>query len=272
MFGYVLINKPEMKFKEYDIYHSYYCGLCKAIKEKYGFFARLSVNYDFTFLAILLSGLYEPKEDCACERCIVHPVHKHNYLKNHYLDYAADMNVYLTYLKCVDDWRDEKKISAFLYSVILRKKARQVEEKYKDKTEKIRELMDKLSGFEEENCNNLDDVSGAFGEIMKEIFVLEEDFFSENLANMGFYLGKFIYIMDAYEDLDEDKKKNNYNPLLFYEKRENFEEFVRKILLSMMAECCKSFEFLPIIENVDILRNILYSGVWTKYNMIQQNK
>lgn len=272
MFGYVLINKPEIKFKEYDVYHSYYCGLCKSIKHRHGFFARFSVNYDLTFLALLLSGLYEPGAECSCERCIVHPFHKNKCCRNIYLDYSADMNVYLAYLKCIDDWKDERKWAALLYAKLLKRKALGIEREYPDKTKHIRDKMEELSRSEQAGSDNLDEVSGIFGAIMREIFVVKEDVFSEALSDMGYYLGKFIYILDAYEDLEKDKKDNCYNPLFAYEDRDDFKKFVQKILVSMMGECCKSFEYLPILENIEILRNILYSGVWTKYSQISNRK
>lgn len=272
MFGYVLINKPEMKFKDFDKYRTYYCGLCKTIKNNYGFFSRLCVNYDLTFLAILLSGLYEPMSECNCRRCIVHPFKRQRYFNNKYIEYAADMNVYLAYLKCIDDWNDEKRKKAYIYSKIIRKKALMIEDKYPQKTEIIKEKMKELSLFEREDNDDLDKVSGSFGTIMREIFIVNDDVFSEALSNMGFFLGKFIYILDAYEDLDRDKEKNCYNPLRCYENKDNYNETIQKILVSMMAECCKSFEYLPIIENIEILRNILYSGVWTKYNLVKTKK
>ncbi len=60
MFGYISINKAEMKFKDYDVYHSYYCGLCKVLKECYGRRGQVTLSFDMTFLVILLTGLYEP--------------------------------------------------------------------------------------------------------------------------------------------------------------------------------------------------------------------
>ena len=77
MYGYVLVNKPELKFKEFDIYQSYYCGLCEALGERYGMKGRLTISYDMTFLVLLLNALYEPKEYCVNEHCIVHPIGKH---------------------------------------------------------------------------------------------------------------------------------------------------------------------------------------------------
>ena len=82
---------------------------------------------------------------------------------------------------------------------------------------------------------------------------------------MGFYLGKFIYLMDAYEDLEHDKKTGSYNPLLLKEKEQDFDDMCQYILNLMMAECCRAFEYLPIIRHKEILRNILYSVVWIRF-------
>ena len=102
MFGYVIINKGDMKFKEFDVYHSYYCGLCRTLKNRYGVFGQISLTYDMTFLVMLLTSLYEPdtKEDTTT--CIAHPFEKHPYRRNVFADYAADMNVLFTYYKCRD--------------------------------------------------------------------------------------------------------------------------------------------------------------------------
>ena len=87
-----------------------------------------------------------------------------------------------------------------------------------------------------------------------------------------FFLGKFVYLMDAYEDLEKDKKSGNYNPFVFVEQNEEYEEKCRSILSMMMAECSKEFEKLPIIHNIELLRNILYSGVWCRYEQLRMKK
>ena len=76
MFGYVVMNKPEMKFKDYDLYRSFYCGLCHELKDRYGFSGQLSLTYDMTFVVILLSALYEPDTEEGARRCIVHPARR----------------------------------------------------------------------------------------------------------------------------------------------------------------------------------------------------
>ena len=77
MFGYIAINKAEMKFKDYDMYHSYYCGLCKCLKECYGIRGQMTLSFDMTFLIVLLTGLYEPKTQREVVNCIAHPFEKH---------------------------------------------------------------------------------------------------------------------------------------------------------------------------------------------------
>ena len=111
MFGYVVINKPELKFKEFDIYHSFYCGLCQTLKEKYGYKGQVSLNYDLTFVALLLNGLYEPETKQEMSHCLLHPIHKYLKSFNECIDYAAQMTIVLTYYKCEDDWLDEKRVS-----------------------------------------------------------------------------------------------------------------------------------------------------------------
>ena len=82
MFGYVLINKPELKIREFEVYQSYYCGLCHCLQERSGVFGRMTLNYDITFLTMLMSDLYDPETEARYSRCMVHPIHKHCSLKN----------------------------------------------------------------------------------------------------------------------------------------------------------------------------------------------
>ena len=107
MFGYIAINKAEMKFKDYDMYHSYYCGLCKCLKECYGRKGPMTLSYDMTFLIVLLTGLYEPDTVTETVNCIAHPLEKHMARTNVFTEYAAAMNLVLSYYKAIDDWQDE---------------------------------------------------------------------------------------------------------------------------------------------------------------------
>lgn len=271
MFGYIVVNKAEMKFKEFDIYHSYYCGLCRELKEKYGIPGQLSLSYDMTFLLMLLSSLYEPDTVQGVCKCVAHPFEKHSYCKNIMTEYIADMNVLLTCYKCRDDWEDEHRVDKLLYGKLLNGRCRNLKMDYREKSERIALLMQDFYDAEKEAAD-IDTMSGLFGRIMAEITAYREDEWSGGLRRFGFYLGKFIYILDAYEDVEEDMQKGNFNPLCSIYGRSDFEEECKTILTLMMSECCKEFEQLPILENLEILRNILYSGVWCRYEMVKEKR
>lgn len=272
MFGYVVMNKPEIKFKDFDLYRSFYCGLCRELKDRYGISGQISLTYDMTFVVILLSALYEPPTRKGTTRCIIHPVRKQPVRRNAVTGYAADMNVLLTYHKCRDDWEDEKKAMALGYSKVLQGKVRKLDKKYPEKSRRIQELLKELSEMEKAGEQDIDKMSGCFGRIMEEIFAWKQDVWENSLRRMGFFLGKFIYLLDAYDDVEEDVKNKDYNPFAEKYTMEGFEGEVRQILMMMMAETCREFEKLPIIKYGDILRNILYSGVWCRFEEVSRKR
>lgn len=272
MFGYVTVNKQELKFKEFDEYRAYYCGLCRVLREKYGFTGQFALTYDCTFLVMFLTGLYEPTQTQGLCKCAVHPKKGTPCKKNEFTEYAADMTILLSYYKCMDDWKDEHKVTRYAYAGLIKKGYQEVLQKYPQKCETIRNLFDKIALCEKNKEENIDKVSGLFGEVLAELFTNRIDEWEKEVRRMAFFLGKFVYLMDAYEDLEKDRKSGNYNPFAFTKQDETYEEKCRTVLALMMAECSKEFEKLPIIRNVEILRNIIYSGVWNRYEMIQLKK
>ena len=239
MFGYVLINKPELKIREFEKYRSYYCGLCHALNDEYGPLGRLTLNYDMTFLVMLLSDLYDEEDKTEYARCMLHPAHKHCSRRNEITDYCADMCILLTYYKCADDWNDEKKLSKKIWAQNLRRKCRRIAEKYPEKAELVKNKLLLLAETEKEEATHIDKTARIFGELMAEIFAYRDDEWKNDLYKVGFYLGKYA--------------------------NEDFEQQVLNLLLMMIGECTDAFERLPLVENVEILRNILYSGVWVRF-------
>lgn len=290
MFGYIIVNKAEMKFKEFDIYHAFYCGICRDLKRKYGIRGQISLSYDMTFLAILLTGLYEPQTRHSECKCAIHPFERHETRNNIFTEYAADMNVLFACYKCQDDWEDERKFWKLVYGKLLEKKTGKLKEIYAQKVRNINLLMQDFSDAEKSLAQgeasgsgkspgagqqghvDIDTLGGLFGRVMAEIVTVREDEWAENLRRFGFFLGKFIYLCDAYEDVEMDIRKGTPNPLKRLFANTDFEDECRTILMMMMSECCKEFEKLPILENVEILRNILYSGVWCRYEAIREKR
>ena len=273
MFGYIYVNEQELKLREYTAYRSFYCGLCRNLHQRYGRMAQMMLNYDLTFLALLLSGLYEPETQKEAHRCIIHPVQKHPMVQNDAVDYAADMCVLLSYQKLMDDWNDEKKAGRRVVAAFLQSDYQKIAQKYPRQTKAVEENIALLSAAEKQNQKDIDYVAGLTGKFLAEIFVWKDDIWQDDLRTMGFFLGKFVYLMDAIEDLEKDKKKGNYN--LFTDCDavwgNEVEAELREALTAMMTEASRAFERLPILEHAEIIRNILYSGVWCKYVGLKQN-
>ncbi len=202
----------------------------------------------------------------------MHPLSKHTTRYNECVDYAAKMTIVLTYFKCEDDWLDERKISKQAYKRLLRKAYQEIKEEYPDKLAHIETCLHCINDYESQGITNLDEISKYFGEVMGEICAYKDDEWHDELYEFGFYLGKFIYFIDAYEDIEQDLKKRTYNPFKELYQTDQFEDKCKDILELMISEATMAFERLPIIENAAIIRNILYGGVWNKYELVRQKR
>lgn len=266
MYGYIRAYKPELRFREYDVYHACYCGLCEALHRQYGTAARWTLSYDMTFLILLLTGLYEPEEQQEQCRCMAHPFRKQMHLRSEVTSYAADMSILLFHDKCMDDWMDERKFSRRAAAGVLHHGYRLAQNKYPEKAKQITAQLDALHAMEKAGETNPELPAGCFGTLLGELFVWKDDIWENTLRDVGFYLGKFIYLLDAYDDLEHDRKKGCYNPLLSLSASDPaFHQTCERLLQMMMASCASAFERLPILKYDEILRNILYAGVWTQF-------
>lgn len=260
-----------MKIKDYHRYQSYYCGLCQTLGCCYGQLSRFTLTYDMTFFIILLTGLYECKPELSMRHCPFHPGKRKLFLINEFTQYAADLNILLAYYNFIDNWTDEKKFSSFTMSKFLKKPCLQAELRNPIQASCIKQYIQKLSACEQSQEKGLDIAAGYTGEMLGELLSFRNDEWSGSLRKLGFYLGKFIYLCDAWEDLEKDKKNKNYNPLIYCQDTLLDNQF-ETILTMIAAEFAKEFEKLPILIDADILRNILYSGIWTRYYATNQKR
>jgi len=272
VFGYVNVNREELSEEDKTTYQNYYCGLCQELKDYAGAKGQMLLNYDSAFIGLLLTGLYELEEDKEQFFCRFHPMQKKTSIRNEAIRYAAAMDIVLSYYNFLDDYIDEGSRTKKRFSEMLKPVYQEIRSEYPRQVKAVEEYIQKLRQAEKTLETNLDKVSNYTGEVMAELFQWkEQDIWNEDLRNMGFYLGKFIYLLDAYEDREKDEKRNAYNPLRAMKESMGscYEVCVQQNLTALMAECAKSFERMPILMNGSILRNILYSGVWTKYEYIQ---
>ena len=269
MFGFVVASLEELNAEQKTRYQSVYCGICRAIREADGQLCRLGLSYDMAFLALLLMSLYEPDEENGRGRCIAHPAKARPWTDNEYIRYAARMNVALAAYKARDDWDDDGKYSAKLLATIFGRHEAEISAAYPRQCTAIESCIRRLSALEKEQCPNPDEPAGCFGELMAELLVVREDRWAEDLRQMGFYLGRFIYLADAAIDYRRDVKHGKYNPFAAQGCGEDFEKWEQYLVLAM-AQCTDSYERLPLVEDKGILDNILYSGIWLSYRRMQR--
>lgn len=269
MFGYVRIRKPELKIKDYECYHAFYCGLCRCLKERHGLLGQLSLTYDMTFLVILLSSVYDLPVKREEYHCVVHPVKRHPMIGTEASAYAADLNVLFSYYHFWDDQIDEPSIRSAMGVRLYHRKCRRIAEKYPRQSKALKRELRKLSLLEQKQCREMDQLADCFGRLLAELFVWKEDPLKSFLWDLGYYLGRFIYIMDAYDDLAEDAKKGRFNPLLQKKNSDFLRQEVNERLLNEISAASAAFEKLPCLEYRDILRNILYAGVWNRFDMME---
>ena len=259
----------DLTFREYEHYRGYYCGLCKCLKDNHGEISRLSLNYDITFLVLILTAVYTPKSTIIEEGCITNPFKKKKKIINEITEYAASMNVLLAYYKLEDNLKDDNKLKDKVAYNIYKGKLKSAYEKYPKKAEFLKEQLEILYNLEREKNTNIDLVSNTFGNLMSEIFAYKEDEFEKELRSIGFNIGKYIYLLDAYEDLDKDYKKGRYNPFIEYiDKREELKERVEKLISISLGMLCRRIDNLNLKMNTSIIENIVYSGVYLRYQNI----
>ena len=281
MFGYIMPEKPELKIKEFEIYRAYYCGVCKSIGKRHGQLKRLTLTYDAAFLAILLCSILNIGTKLVKERCMVHPAKKSFVTYNEIIGYSSDINIILAYNNIKDKWNDDRSKTAFLGMAALKNAYKKLMVEYPGKCAIMDERLDQLSVLEKQNCDSIDAAAEPFAKLMEEVLDYEklDDNTRQVLRWMGYNLGKWIYLIDAFDDLEDDVKNSSYNPLLthfkFNGKLEDISNFkneiksqVEFILLYCLGETTKAFELLDAKENRGILENILYMGMLSKTDKI----
>jgi hypothetical protein len=264
MFGYVQANRKDLSEEQKKCYKGFYCGLCRTLKARYGAAGMLSLSYDMTFLAMLLADLYDEETKSEFTRCMIHPMSRHEAIITKADEYAADMELILTYYSLLDHASDHDANRHELYRRKLEGYLPAFEKKYPRQIMAIKEGLAELEREERKKTMDSEKLSLIFGSLLGEVFVREEDNWKEHLFAIGSGLGRFVYLADAYTDLQSDTKKGKFNPFAECSKAPDFDDKVKDMLSWAASDAAKAFEYLPLDEYQEVLRNILYSGIWTQ--------
>jgi hypothetical protein len=263
MFGYISAAQDELKVRELKMYRAYYCGLCRAVKKNYGEAARLTLNFDCAFLAMLLCSLHESQGEpiylghCAYKLFLQkRPIAKYNET----LGFVADYEVLLSYYKLLDDWSDERHMKGAAGSTALYPSFKRAVKRNGALSSVIKGGLNRLSALEKENCAEPDVPADAFASMLRDAVSLAPKLNDRDrtiVKKLAYNIGKWIYFCDAWDDREKDKKSGSYNPFLASGSDRERASFN---LYFSLNEAVNAYDLLDIKSNKGVLDNIMYVG------------
>lgn len=272
MFGYVRPVKCNLTEEGQARFRSVYCGLCHALGRRYGLLARFILNYDFAYLALVLGAFAEEAPACRA-RCLRHPVCGCMYRQpDEPLNLAADLSLILTYHKLSDTIQDERgfrRILARLLRFLFQRKYRKAARLHPGYDREVCAHLSVLSALEAQQCASIDEVADTFAHILSSA-AAQADLGADNnrvLKQLFYHMGRWIYLIDACNDLEEDFASGNYNPvrlrfsLLEPKLTGQAREQLQFTLEHSLASCAAAFELLSFSRDRDIILNIIYFGL-----------
>ena len=268
MFGYIRPDIPYMYVKDGVLYKALYCGLCKSIGRSCGQRARFALSYDMTFLSALLHNIAGEDVRIEKEHCVLHPVVRRPVAQDDAITRAvACLNIILTYYKLTDDVEDEGKgrITRSLFKAGFRRAARISP----SAADIVKARMGQLSALEKEGCASTDRAADPFAMMIAE---LSDDCLGErrdeHTRGLFYGIGKWVYLIDALDDYDKDRKKSNYNPFVAAygcaSRAELLEKYGEEVQFTFRAVFAQNAEHLREIRfhfNHDLTDNIILRGL-----------
>lgn len=273
MFGYVLPDKPNLYMRDYALFRAYYCGLCHAMKKNSGQFSRLSVNYDAAFISLFFHDIRGEKPKIVQKRCILNPKKRAVVDVSETSLEVARLNLVLLGLKLEDDKADGEK--GFFKRLV-----------FSGKVKKARKLSPEFAAFadecflkqreEEKSGGGLDAAAEPFSDMMRKTFAfLAGEKSGEAIERLGYLLGKYVYLMDALDDYDEDVKKGKFNAFYRTFREKCAEELMKnngEDVRFLMEEIIKAIEIvyreIKLGESEGIVTNVLWYGLRQRLDAI----
>lgn len=281
MFGYVMPAIPELRVKDYSLFRAYYCGLCKSIGHNVGQLPRFSLNYDMTFLAIFIDALTVEPAVVVKNNCFLCPLNnRQSVVDNTALRYAAFCNTLLAYYKLLDDVKDDRKVKAFLGTKLLKPYIKDLPGEFSRVSDYVLNQLQELSLMEKGDKEfTLDEFAHPFSNLVGGLLSIyfEAAPYKDLVYWFGYNLGKWTYIIDAYDDLESDHANNEFNPIQFAFKNEQIPMLDTKqiiaartefVLISCARACLDVFAQLPLQKNQGIIKNILELGLMNKIEQV----
>ncbi len=273
MFGYVVVDKPSLRIREYDYYKATYCGLCHAMGKCTGCLSRMTLSYDMTFFALVREMLEGEKVMFKAKRCVRHPIKKVQTVNiNPQLEYSAYVSGILTAGKIADNISDEKGAKRALASFLrffFSKMEGEANEKLPELSTFVEDKLFELKQIEEKRTASIDIPADVFGEMMSTLISYGFNGNKKLIAeNIGKRLGRWIYIVDAFDDYDDDRKSRSYNPFVELYGGDDFTtDNLISISKMLEAELSLALAAIDLLDDdsdknrSEIIKNILCGGM-----------
>lgn len=265
LLGYVRAYKPELRFREYDVYKGVYCTLCKTLLRRYSPLGQLFLSYDASFFALVLLSL---QSDSLCEapsRCCWNPMKKClSCGRGDVQDFCADLSVLLFYYKISDDlhdrgfWRRMRSLLAFPIASLMRRKAARL----RPEADALVSRMMRTQREREAQNASLDAAAEPSADALASLAALRVD--DPSVRHFFYLLGRYVYLIDAVDDVRDDIRKQNFNPLkeAYLREPDAFYTYALGLLNLNIGELVKAFEALEVRRYRDIVYNVIFDGLY----------
>lgn len=277
MFGYLQIHKDELKVKEYEAYKSVYCGLCKQLGRDYGFMTRLILSYDCTFYAILLMSLKRSCTGFSDGRCKFNPLKKCKFAdcKDNAYSKASALSVISAYYKVVDDIDDSgffKRIALKIAKPFFGRRQKKAARRFPEIEIIVSEMMKNQKAAENDELVTIDKAANPTAKMISDLAALEggNDLQKRVLSEFGYQIGRWVYLIDAADDYEKDKKSGNFNP--FSKADINDKDYINSVLSQSLARAYDAYNLLDIIDFKPIIDNMMLYGFPNKQNAVLNNR
>ena len=277
MFGYLQIHKDELKVKEYEAYKSVYCGLCKQLGKDYGFMTRLILSYDCTFYAILLMSLKRSCTGFSDGRCKFNPLKKCKFAdcKDNAYSKASALSVISAYYKVVDDIDDSgffKRIALKIAKPFFGRRQKKAAMRFPEIEIIVSEMMKNQKAAENDELVTIDKAANPTAKMILDLATLEggNDLQKRVLSEFGYQIGRWVYLIDAADDYEKDKKSGNFNP--FIKADINDKDYINSVLSQSLARAYDAYNLLDIIDFKPIIDNMMLYGFPNKQNAVLNNR
>ena len=268
MLGYIRVETQELRLREYECYRALYCGLCRHMGKCTGQCSRLSLSYDFVFLAVVRMSICGEMPKLKKIRCLLHPFKRRPAaIDSPVLRYCADASALLTYHKLLDDLKDEKgfrRLRAGALRLVMARAYKKAKRRYAELDQAIQGHLEALSAYEKSKPDfpSADTPAALFGDLMADVFSQGLDGADARIAaELGRAVGHWIYLADAADDFVEDKKKKRFNPFLELFGEEPTPKDLEDLKLSMTAQLMRGEKAMLLIDQFSTseLKEILYN-------------